>query len=76
MYVKLYNAANASYTEQVQYYHIVAGVKGTSSTYKNIRVDRGRTYDTTVSKVDGATDIVGYNLAMYALANGYAEPLG
>ena len=75
-YVKLYNAANASYTEQVQYYHIVAGVKGTSSTYKNIRVDRGRTYDTTVSKVDGATDIVGYNLAMYALANGYAEPLG
>ena len=75
-YLKLYNAANASYTEQVQYYHIVAGVKGTSSTYKNIRVDRGRTYDTTVSKVDGATDIVGYNLAMYALANGYAEPLG
>ena len=75
-YVKLYNAANASYTEQVQYYHIVAGVNGTSSTYKNIRVDRGRTYDTTVSKVDGATDIVGYNLAMYALANGYAEPLG
>ena len=74
--VKLYNAANASYTEQVQYYHIVAGVKGTSSTYKNIRVDRGRTYDTTVSKVDGAEDIVGYNLAMYALANGYAEPLG
>ena len=75
-YVKLYNAANASYTEQVQYYHIVAGVKGTSSTYKNISVGRGRTYDTTVSKVDGAPDIVGYNLAMYALANGYAEPLG
>ena len=75
-YLKLYNAANASYTEQVQYYHIVAGVNGTSTSYKNIRVDRGRTYDTTVSKVDGATDIVGYNLAMYALANGYAEPLG
>ena len=74
--VKLYNAATASSTQQVQYYHIVAGVKGTSSTYKNIRVDRGRTYDTTVSKVDGAEDIVGYNLAMYALANGYAEPLG
>ena len=75
-YLKLYNAANASSTQQVQYYHIVAGVKGTSSTYKNIRVDRGRTYDTTVSKVDGATDIVGYNLAMLALANGYAEQLG
>ena len=75
-YVKLYNSANASYTEQVQYYHIVAGVKGTSSTYKNISVERGRTHDTTVSMVDGPEGIAGYNIARMAVDSGIAEELG
>ena len=75
-YVKLYNAANASYAQQVQYYHIVAGVKGTNNAYKNIKVDRGRTYDTTVSMVDGSEGIAGYNIATMAVAYGFAEELG
>lgn len=48
-YVNLYNADTASGTNQVQNYHIVTGVLGTSSSYINISATRNLSYETKVA---------------------------
>lgn len=49
-YVNFYNADTASATNQVQNYHIVTGVSGTSSSYINIPATRNLSYETKVAK--------------------------
>lgn len=68
--VNLYNSAAAS--SPVQYYHIVAGVKGPSTSIKSIMVIRGRTYDTIISN-NTSGNPVEFNLADVAEWAGVAE---
>ena len=49
-YVNLYNRDTGAYNNQVQNYHIVAGVEGTSSSYVNVPATRNLAYETRVAK--------------------------
>ena len=49
-YVNLYNGDTASANNQVQNYHIVAGVLGTGSSYVNVPATRNLAYETKVAK--------------------------